>query len=218
MFCSECGVQADGKFCWSCGKPLVQGGLPLTKTPSDVATVPPGDWSELTDCQSLVAIPEVRERIAQYVAKAKKRFSGEDFLEVCDKVFAPMSGGVPLKLIAKIAQPIAERLGLKTGKTRSERMVERPGTVIVAVLCSLAQNNQQIREATSASNGCTITAAIPSDMWSLNGDLVVTIRAEGKITVVESGLTIPGQMYDWGKCNRVLDRLFDELLQLTAAA
>ena len=179
---------------------------------------PPRDWTELTECQSLVAIPEVRERIAQHAAKAKKRFTGEDFLAVCDKVFAPMSGGVPLAFIAKIAQPIAERLGLKTGKTRSERMVERPGTVIVAVLCSLAQNAQQIREATSATNGCTITAAIPSDMWSLNGDLVVTVRTEGKITVVESGLTIPGQMYDWGKCNRVLDRLYDELLQLTVAA
>ena len=22
MFCSECGVEATGKFCWSCGKPL----------------------------------------------------------------------------------------------------------------------------------------------------------------------------------------------------
>jgi hypothetical protein len=218
MFCSECGVQAEGKFCWSCGKPLLQGGLPSITPNSDIAKSPPCDWTELTDCQSLVAIPEVRERIAQHAAKAKKRFTGEDFLAVCDKVFAPMSGGVPLALIAKIAQPIAERLGLKTGKTRSERMVERPGTVIVAVLCSLAQNAQQIREATSATNGCTITASIPSDMWSLNGDLVVTVRAEGKITVVESGLTIPGQMYDWGKCNRVLDRLFDELLQLTAAA
>jgi hypothetical protein len=218
MFCSECGVQAEGKFCWSCGKPLLQGGLPSTKADGGVVNAPPCDWTELTDCQSLIAILEVRERIAQHAAKAKKRFTGEDFLAVCDKVFAPMSGGVPLALIAKIAQPIAERLGLKTGKTRSERMVERPGTVIVAVLCSLAQNAQQIREATSATNGCTITASIPSDMWSLNGDLVVTVRAEGKITVVESGLTIPGQMYDWGKCNRVLDRLFDELLQLTAAA
>jgi hypothetical protein len=97
-------------------------------------------------------------------------------------------------------------------------MVDRSGPVIVAVLCSLAQNGQQVRGATSATNGCTITAAIPSDMWSLNGELVVTVRAEGKLTVVESGLTIPGQMYDWGKCNRVLDRLFDELRQLTAAA
>jgi hypothetical protein len=218
MFCSECGIQAEGKFCWSCGKPLVQGGLHLTKSDSDVANMPSCDWTELTDCQTLLAIPEIRERIAQHASQAKKRFTGEDFLDVCDKVFAPISGGVPLTLIAKIAQPIAERLGLKTGKTRSERMVDRPGTVIVAVLCSLAQNNQQIREAISASNGCTITAAIPSDLWSLNGDLVVTVRTEGKITVVESGLTIPGQMYDWGKCNRVLDRLFDELLQLTAAA
>ena len=185
---------------------------------SDVEIVPPCDWTELTDCQSLVAIPEVRERIARYAAKAKKRFTGEDFLEVCDKVFAPVSGGVPLTLIAKIAQPLAERLGFKSVKTRSERTVDRPGVVIVAILCSLAQNNQQIREATAESNGCTITTALPSDIWSLKTDLVVSVRTESQFTIVEACVTIPGQKYDWGKCNRVLDHLFDDLLQLTAAA
>jgi hypothetical protein len=216
MFCSECGVKASGKFCWSCGKLLVQGSPPADTVVAEVPDAPLCDWTELTDCQSLIAVPEVRERIARHAAKAKKKFSGEDFLEACDKVLAPLSGGLPFTLIAKFAQPIAEKLGLKTGKGRSERMVERPGVAIVAILCSLAQNGQQIREATSATDGCTITASIPSDIWSLKGDLVV--RVEGNITVVEAGLTIPGQLYDWGKCNRALDRLFDEINTLAQAA
>jgi hypothetical protein len=218
MFCSECGVEANGKFCWSCGKPLAQGGAQSTKPGTDVVNGPPCDWTLLTDCQSLVAIPEIRERIARHAAKAKKSFSGEDFLAVCDKVFTPMSGGVPLTLIAKIAQPLAERFGFKSVKTRSEKMVERPGIMIVAILCSIAQNNHQIREATAEANGCTITAALPSDIWSLKADLVVSVRTEAQFTIVEACVTIPGQKYDWGKCNRVLDHLYDDLLQLTSAA
>ena len=70
---------------------------------------------------------------------ARRRNSrGEEFLECCDKVLSPLTGGVPLTLIAKFTQPISEKLGLKTGKTRSERLAEPPGNVIVALLCSLA--------------------------------------------------------------------------------
>lgn len=223
MFCSECGVEASGKFCWSCGKPLAQGSKPqevvrqaiISKADSNALAI---NWSDMTDCQALLAVPEVRERIARHAKKAKPHITGEDFLGVCDKVFAPMSGGVPLSFIAKIAQPLAERLGFKSVKTRSERTTDRPGVVIVGILCSLAQNNQQVREATAESNGCTITAALPSDIWSLKADLVVSVRIEAQFTIVEACVTIPGQKYDWGKCNRVLDHLFDDLLQLTAAA
>ena len=111
----------------------------------------------------------------------------------------PLTGGVPLTLIAKIAQPISEKLGFKTGKNRREHLTERPGVVIVAILCSLAQNGQKLHEVETATAGCTIRAAIPSDVWSLKGDLLISIRAENDITVVEAGITIPGQVYDWGK-------------------
>ena len=35
-------------------------------------------------------------------------------------------------MIANIAQPISEKLGLKMSKTQSERLAEPPGKVIVA--------------------------------------------------------------------------------------
>jgi hypothetical protein len=217
MFCSECGVEAAGRFCWSCGKPLHPSqpsvvSNELNTTPSSVP------WPELTDCQALLAVPEVRTRIARHAALAKTKFSGEDFLECCDQLIGPLTGGVPLTLIAKIAQPISEKLGLKTGKNRREHLTERPGVVIVAVLCSLAQNGQKLHEVETATAGCSIRAAIPSDVWSLKGDLLISIRAENDMTVVEAGITIPGQVYDWGKSNRVLDRLFGDLRKLAKAA
>ncbi len=219
MYCSECGKEANGKFCWSCGQPLKQPATLsiLATKPSEVEAAPV-DWSNLVDCNGLLAIGEVRERIARHAALAKKKFSGEDFLECCDKYCTALTGGVPLSLIAKISQPISERLGLKTGKLRREQIPQPPGNVVVALLCSLAQNGQKLRDIQQLENGCTLQAALPSDIWSFEGDLLLTVLAENTATVVEASTTIHGAIYDWGKSNRALDRLFADLAQLAKAA
>lgn len=218
MFCSECGVEAAGKFCWSCGKPLARGeGVPVE--PIELTPiVPVVNWQEMTDVQQLIAVPEVRERIALHAARAKKKFSGEDFIECCDKFLGPLTGGVPMSLIAKIAQPISEKLGLKTGKERSHRFAERPGVVLVSLLCWLAENGHTLRDVSHSAGYCTITSAVPSDIWSLKGNLEVTVRVEGRATIVEAALTIPGQVYDFGKSNRILEQLFGDLAHTGRAA
>ena len=215
MFCSECGKEAQGNFCWSCGARLAKGAE--NEHANDVSDVDV-DWTRLTDYQTLLRVREVRDRIAKHAAMCKTKFSGEQFLECCDKVLTPITGGLPFTLIAGIAQPISERLGLKMSKTQSERLAEPPGKVIVALLCSLARNGQKLGQVDQAANGCTVHAAMPSDMWSLKGDLIVEVRAEGATTNVEAGLTIPGQVYDWGKSQRALRQLFSDLAQLSKAA
>ncbi|MCA9267227.1 MAG: hypothetical protein KDA41_02090, partial [Planctomycetales bacterium] len=38
MFCSHCGAQADGNFCWSCGSRLKAGApIPAQSTPEPIA-------------------------------------------------------------------------------------------------------------------------------------------------------------------------------------
>jgi hypothetical protein len=215
MFCSECGKEARGKFCWSCGAPLAAITADSEQNRTDLVAV---DWPNLLSYETLLRVPEVRERIARHAAMCKTKFSGEQFLECCDKMLTPLTGGVPLTLIASIAQPISEKLGLKMIKTRVERLSGPPGKVIVAMLCSLAKNGQKLGQVEQESSGCTLHAAMPSDMWSLRGDLAITIRAEGFTTVVEAGLTIPGQVYDWGKSQRALRQLFGDLTDLAKAA
>jgi hypothetical protein len=215
MYCSDCGVKAQGKFCWSCGAPLAAKGLAEQLDDVDFVDIP---WSQLIIYESLIRVPEVRDRIAKHAAQAKTKFSGEDFLACCDKVLSPLTGGVPMTLIAKISQPISERLGLKTGKARSERYADPPGKILVALLCSLAQNNQKLGQVTQSHNRCTLEAALPSDIWSLKGNLVVEVRVEGPTTVLEAGLTIPGQIYDWGKSQRAMDRLFADIVDLARVA
>lgn len=217
MFCSECGKQAAGKFCWNCGQPLIQGPSTLTvdaTTSHDVLSVPT-NWSTLTNYKALLRIPEVRDRIARHAALCKKRVTGEQFLEACDKFLTPLTGGVPFKLIAEITQPLSTRLGLRTGKTRSERLAQPTGAVIVAALCSLAQNGHQLGEVTQLENGVTLRAAAPSDFWSLKGEVHLDIRAAGSVTQIEAAYTIPGQIYDWGKSQRGLTQLFTDLATVT---
>lgn len=219
MFCSECGTAASGKFCWSCGQPLAHNNQPaVSVSDSELLAPNPVDWSNLTNYQTILAIPEVRDRIARHAAQCKKKISGEELLQVCDKFAGALTGGVPFTLIAKISQPISQRLGLKTGKLRREQLYQPPGNVLVALLCTLAQNGQEIRAIQQLDNGCTLQCALPSDIWSLKGDLLLTVLAEKQTTVVEASTTIPGQVYDWGKSNRVLDRLFTELAHFTKAA
>jgi hypothetical protein len=211
MFCSECGAKADGKFCWSCGKPLRQQG------PGEVAILPV-DWTKITDYQTLIRVPEVRERIARHAARAKKRMSGEQFLEICDKLVSPLSGGVSLTAIAALTQPLTERLGIKTGKSSTGQYREPPGTMLVAVLCSLAQNGQELHNVEQAASGCVLQATLPSDLWSFAGDLVVAVRAGQPGTAIEAAATVKGQYYDWGKSRRAIDQLFGDVTTLARAA
>jgi len=211
MFCSECGVKAGGKFCWSCGQPLRQ-------TATENLPTVPVNWSQLTDYASLIRVPDVRGRIAIHAARAKKRMSGEEFLEVCDKLMSPITAGVPLTAIAALAQPLGEKLGLKSGTARSARFAEPTGIMIVAVLCSLAQNGQQLQNVAQQTSGCTIDATLPSDMWSLAGELHVAIREAETATEIDATAKIKGQLYDWGKGRRALNQLFNDITTLAKAA
>jgi hypothetical protein len=209
-----------GKFCWSCGQALQQGRarefkIVPAEPPSDVTLQ---DWTTSLDCRAIIVIPAIRDRIKASASRAKMRLTGEKFLEVCDSFLSPLTGGVPLTAIAQISQPISERLGLKTGKSRTQFIAQPTGTVLVAVLCSLAENGQQIGNIIQLADCCTLEAALPSDVWSLRGDLRVSIRRVNGGTTIEAVTIIPGQVYDWGKSNCALDRLFDDATQLSRAA
>jgi hypothetical protein len=201
MYCSQCGAQVEGKFCSSCGAPL------QTTT---LAAGQVTDWAEIIEYQALLRIPEIREVVARHAAQSKKRMTGEQFLQYCDKAFVPLTG-VSVSTIASVVQPLYARLGVKTGKTRSQVFDQRPGEILLALLCSLARHGRHLRQVNQVQDGCILEAVIPSDLWSFEGDLVVTVRREGSGTFVEAGTIIKGQLYDWGESNRCLEELFSDL-------
>lgn len=210
MFCSECGAKAAGKFCSSCGSPLTAAGAQ--------APPPPTNWSDLTDYAVLLSVPEVRDRIARAAALCKKKLTGEDYLDMYGKALGKLTGvPLPMTPLAHFAQSAAARLGLRTGKSRSLVVSSPPGAVLVALLCSLAREGRKLRNVHQNSDGCLLTAELPSDLFALEGELHVGVTRAVGGTRIDAHTEIPGQYFDWGKSNRCLDGLLAELTTAAAA-
>ena len=153
--------------------------------------------------------PEVRDRLA-VIPEGAKSISGEEWLELYDQAFKPFTG-VSVKTVASIAAPLYAKMGIKTGKTRSEIRAEPPGQVMVEVLCALARHSLPLVKVHQGETGCVFEAKLPSDLWALEGQVVVTIERLGTQTKVEAATNIPGQLFDWGKSTRCLAKIFADL-------
>lgn len=152
--------------------------------------------------------PGVRDAIDRHAATARKGMTGEEFLAKCDEV---LSLGVPLEKIAAYVQPMYAKWGIGTGKSRSVVIDASVRDVLLRVLCSFARHGQTLRDVQQAEDGCALEATLPSDLWSFEGDLLVTVTRRGSQTHVEAATRIKGQIFDWGKSARCLDTLFEDL-------
>lgn len=211
MFCTDCGAPAGGNFCGSCGHDLrVQAAA--------AEPHPPIDWRTLSDYDALLRVPEVRERITRAANACEKKLTGDEFLDRCDQIFGSVTGGVSLALIRKIAQPISERLGIKTGKARSERFARPLGEVLVELLCALAREGHTLIEARREEGVCQLRARVESTIWTFDATLRIRLAPIQGGTTVEAEMQVPGQLYDWGNCRRSLDALFAGLSVLGKCA
>ena len=205
MFCSECGKPAEGKYCSNCGFALTSSESSSQLAQADI--VP--DWDHEVRYEAILQYPGVRTTIDRHARLAPKQLTGEQFLALANKII-PM-GGVSLEGLAGVAQPLLTRLGIKTGKHRTQQVAAPASKVLLRALCSLARHGQSLRSVTQAADGCVLEAALPSDMFSLAGDLLVSVRRIQELAEVEATTRIGGQIFDWGKSNRCLDQLFNDL-------
>jgi len=224
MYCSHCGVKASGNFCTACGTALSASNVEAEPQPSPIVRPKPvdwskpEDWSDIVDYDMLLRVPEVRDLIASYAARSKSKMTGEQFLELCDKFISPLTAGVPLSPLAKVSQSMYAKLGVKTGKTRTEFLPTPVGHVLVRTLCSLAEHGHELRTTKPAIEGSLLEATLSPDFLAFVGDLIVTVERVPQGTRVEAFTNIPGQMFDWGKSTRCLATLFDDLRTQVRAA
>lgn len=203
MYCSECGKLASGKFCSNCGTQLA---------PAQAGANPPaGDWSREVRYDVLIAHPQVREILAQAGRGDRPHISADVCMKFYDKFVAKAVGGVELSDLATIAVPIFTRMGIKTTKERTESIAAPAGRTIVAVLCSLAARGNTIKDVHQARDGCAIEAVLPSDFWSWEGTLLVSICAQGDFSRLDARTTVGGQLHDWGKSARRLEQLVSDV-------
>ena len=56
-----------------------------------------------------------------------------------------------------------------------------------------------------------LEAKLPSDLWSFEGKIIASLNALADATLVEVATVIKGQLFDWGKSNRILEALVNDL-------
>jgi hypothetical protein len=209
MFCCQCGVKAAGKFCSACGAPL----LAVVPGPELDDPQPLVDWSTLVDYEALLRVPQVRDRITKSAAQSKKRMTGEEFIDMYGAALGKLNG-VPLPKLGKLApyvQSMWAKLGMKTGKSRSQSFAAPPGAIIVTLLCWLARGGHELRSVEQLTDGCVLRASLPSDLFSLEGDLIIAVTRQPGGARVDANTDIPGQITDWGKSTRRLAAMFQAL-------
>lgn len=227
MFCSQCGRPAKNRFCSSCGAPLEASAEPnaaVGPPPIPTGTLVPArgaggdpslvepelvdDWEHEVSYERLIRRPEVRALIERHAKLARPGITGEELLAIYDQL-VPL--GISMEKLARVIQPLYAKWGIGTGKEHTEPIPAPAGRVLVRALCSLARNGQAVKTVTQAADGCSLAAELPSDMWSLEGELMLSISGSGDQTYVRAATKIPGQLVDWGKSRRSLTRLFDDL-------
>jgi hypothetical protein len=215
MFCSECGVAADGKFCWKCGNPLHGGGATTAVATATVENSPPPaplDWSAEVRYDVLVAVPVVRDLIARQAGLAKKPVSGDVLLKLFDKLALTP---VPTAALNNIVVPFWVNMGVKSQvKTLAETLARPCGHVIVAALCSFTRHSLTLSNVDQAEDGCTLHAEQPSDFRSNQGEVKLTVIRQGNSTRVDAGAWCKGQIIDYGKSAEFLKHLFEDLRTL----
>lgn len=194
--------------------------VPAALHPSPVhpvapATVPFGDWQNECRYEALMQYPQVRDLIARNAARAPSGLTGEKFLDLCDEAFSPIPG-VSLKSVAGMAAGLYAQWGIETCKSRRDVLPTPIGRTIVSTLCSLARHGRSVKEVQQANDGCIVTAILPSDIWSFEGQVAITLTRVPHGTRAEAATKIPGQLYDWGKSNKCLTQLFDEIESIAA--
>lgn len=206
MFCDACGKPVSGRFCAGCGTRSAAAdddGLTL----ADVVD----GWRYELQIDQLWQWPEVQTAVQLAGRQAVRRMTGEELLALADKL---VPQAISMEGVAAVAQLMFTRLGVKTDQRRAELVSAPIGETLVRVLCSLARRGQKIGNVTQAHDGCVFEAAQPSDVWSLAGSLVITIRRRSETTTEVTAIaTIPGQIFDWGKNHRALQTLFSDLAE-----
>jgi hypothetical protein len=202
MYCSECGQQATGKFCSNCGSELARSG-PLESERFD--------WRESFDYERIIQVSEVRRRMEQAKESSRRKVSSSKLLGLVDAAAAPLMGGLSSVALAKIAQPLAARIGLKTGKDRQELVTLPPGEALANLAVSMASVEHTIVRVDFDRDQCQIEATLPADLRAMESRLTIELRRAERGTLAAASAMIEGQWYDWGKCQSNLDYLFTAL-------
>ena len=180
---------------------------------SSLGHEPPKLIDDKLNARVVLAHPKVKGLIAEAQKANKAGMSADEFMKLAQPILdASGSGGVPMKLIAEIATPIYAKMGIKTAKETRNGYATPFGRTLAAILCSLASRNQTLVAIQEGTDGCVVQAEIPSSLTTFKGRLSLTLERKSEGTLVSSAVVFEGQASDWGRAQRVLDELHQDVL------
>lgn len=162
----------------------------------------------------LVSFDYVRFRIQQAAQSAKKPMSAEDFISAAAKPVSivtglPMSGTL-MNAGGFLSQQLAKSLGIKVQRSRTQLYAHPVGAVLVAVLCALADSASPVRRVLQGEDGCVLEAKLLSNWLTWEGTITVAVAGDSAATRVEVGINV-GQAFDWGRSNRMISTMLEEI-------
>lgn len=199
MYCSACGHSAAGKFCSNCGRELAS---------SDAAAL---DWRESCDYHRILQLAEVQRRIEQARNSSRTKVSSSQLLGLVDTAAAPLMGGLSSVALAKIAQPLVARLGLRVAKDRWEFVSFPPGLVLANFAVTMATVEHTIAAVEFDHDRREFQATLPADLRAMESRLTLNVQRTETGARVAATVAIDGQWHDWGKCQSRLEQLFTGL-------
>jgi hypothetical protein len=204
MYCIECGRPGAGRFCAHCGA--------QQRVEAQEGDEPAFDWQEALDYDAVTRHPDVRRALTAAADRAPTRMSGEEFLARIDEAAALIGAPAFFSSVGQLAQPLFAAMGVRVRpRTRVAEVAAPPGVVLVRTLTGLARQGVTVASVQQAQDGCVLSADIPSDLWSFKGELVCSLQRLPDAVRVEAVTAIKGQLYDWGKSERILRGLFAEV-------
>lgn len=180
------------------------------KQNTEAAGAPDPSFALDSKYEAVLKKPEVRLLIQQFARQSSASISAEEFLKLADFAFKPVAG-VSLVQITQIVVPIAQKLGIQTGKSSTHSFAMPATEVIVKLLCSLAKNGYALQTVEKGSNGLVLLAKLSSDFWTFGGDILITLEDQDSNTLVSIDVKIKGQLYDWGKSKSVIDKITGDI-------
>jgi hypothetical protein len=206
VFCSSCGAAVGGgNFCAVCGASLRGDPAPRAERTD------PAVWADEVRFDVIIAIPEVRERIAEHAAAGTRPMSTEEWLHHMDRAYPGHSHRAGTAGAEALISLMA-RKGVRASGERAQ-LVQRPvGWVLVDVLCRLAWSGHGLQRIRQGTEGCVLECVIePSSRLLNGGELVITVERTGHGTGVRAVANFPGIPRDWGHSRRIFDEIFPHL-------
>lgn len=171
------------------------------------------DWRSEFRYDVLMGHPEARVRLDNAAARGKGRLSAREFLERAQQsrdaweLLAGSLDGLEKQVSNLLGTALGKALGFEINKVQTALYPQPVGAVLVAVSCAMAERGYRLKQILQGVDGCVLEATLSRNWATKEGSVICAIAGNAQQAQVQSAVKVTGQLYDWGRGNRVLTDL-----------